>query len=94
MKTLFALLGTHKEKRPSRIPVNLKKTEFVPASDQAGSSSCTFHPEETGAGDKVQSKKLYWLKRKLLHLQGPLESKRFIHTYIHTYITALLESNI
>ena len=60
---------THKEKRQSRMPVNLKKTEFAPAGVQAGSS---FHPEVTSAGGKVQSKKLYRLKRKLLHLQEPL----------------------
>ena len=66
---LFALLVTHKEKRQSRMPVNLKKTEFAPAVVQAKSSSHTFHPEATGAGGKVQSKKLYRLKRKLLHLQ-------------------------
>ena len=66
--TLFALLVTHKEKRQSRIPVSLKKTEFAPAGVQARSSACTFHPEATGARGKVQSKKLYWLKRKLLHL--------------------------
>ena len=49
------------------MPVNLKKTEFAPAGVQGGSSSCTFHPEATGAGGKVQSKKLYRLKCKLLH---------------------------
>ena len=54
---LFALLMIHKEKRQSRMPVNLKKTEFAPAGVQAGSSSRTFHPEATGAGGKVQSKK-------------------------------------
>ena len=53
---LFALLVTHKEKRQSRIPVDLKKTEFAPAGVQAGSSSRTFHPEVTGARGKVQSK--------------------------------------
>ena len=37
--------------------VDLKKTEFAPASVQAGSSSRTFNPEVTGAGGKVQSKK-------------------------------------
>ena len=52
------------------MPVNLKKTEFAPAGVQAGSSSRTFHPEAIGAGGKVQSKKLYRLKRKLLHLQA------------------------
>ena len=31
----FALLVTHKEKRRSRMPVNLKKTEFAPAGFQA-----------------------------------------------------------
>ena len=67
VKTLFALLVTHKEKRQSRMPVGLKKTEFAPAGVQAGSCSCTFHLEVTGAGGKVQSKKLYRLKRKLLH---------------------------
>ena len=46
-----------------------KKNEFAPAGVQAGSSSRTFHPEATGAGGKVQSKKLYRLKRKLLHSQ-------------------------
>ena len=49
------------------MPVNLKKTEFVPAGVQAESSLRTFYPEATGAGGKVQSKKLYRLKRKLLH---------------------------
>ena len=28
-KTLFALLVTHKEKRPSSMPVNLKETKFA-----------------------------------------------------------------
>ena len=64
---LFALLVTRKEKRQSRVPVNLKKTKFAPAGVEAGSSLRTFHPEATGAGGKVQSKKLYRLKRKLLH---------------------------
>ena len=64
---LFALLVTHKEKLQSRMPVNLKKTEFAPAGIQAESSSRTFHQEATGAGGKVQSKKQYRLKRKLLH---------------------------
>ena len=50
------------------MPVNLKKTEFAPAGVQAGSSFRTFHPEATGIGGKIQSKKLYRLKRKLLHL--------------------------
>ena len=68
LKTLFALLVTHKEKCPSRMPVNLKKTEFAPAGVQARSSSPTFHLEVTGVGGKVQSKKLYRLKCKLLHL--------------------------
>ena len=67
VKTLFALLVTHKEKSPSRMPVNLKKTELASAGVQAGSSSRTFHPEATGAGGKVQFKKLYRLKCKLLH---------------------------
>ena len=49
---------------------HLKKNEFTPAGVQARSPSHTFHPEATGAGGKVQSKKLYWLKRKLLHLQS------------------------
>ena len=53
------------------MPVDLKKTEFAPAVVQAGSSSRTFHPEVSGAGGKVQSKKLYWLKRKLLHYHLP-----------------------
>ena len=56
MKTLFALLVTHKEKRQSCMPVNLKKTEFVPAGVQVRSSSRTFHLEATSAGGKVQSK--------------------------------------
>ena len=38
------------------MPVNLKKTEFAPAGVQSGSSSCTFHPEVTSEGGKVQSK--------------------------------------
>ena len=53
---LFALLVTHKEKRQSRMPVNLKKTEFAPAGVHAGSSFRTFHPEATGARGKVQLK--------------------------------------
>ena len=69
LKTFFILLVTHKEKRQSRMPVNLKKTEFAPAGVQARISSSTFHPESIIVGDKVQSKKLYRLKRKLLHLQ-------------------------
>ena len=52
------------------MPVNLKKTELAPAGGQAGSSSRTFHPEVTGAGGKVQSKKLYRLKHKLLRSQA------------------------
>ena len=67
VKTLFALLVTHKEKCQSRMLVDLKKTEFAPTGVQAGSSSHTFHLEATGAGGKVQSKKLYLLKYKLLH---------------------------
>ena len=47
--------------------VDLKKIEFTPAGVQAGGSSHPFHPEVTGAGGKVQSKKLYRLKRKLLY---------------------------
>ena len=38
------------------MPVDLKKAEFAPAGVQAGSPSRTFHPEETGAGGKFQSK--------------------------------------
>ena len=53
---LFALLVTHKEKRQSRMPVTLKKSEFTPAGVQAESSSRTFHPEATDAGGKVQTK--------------------------------------
>ena len=49
------------------MPVNLKKTEFAPTGVEAGSSHRTFHSEATGAGGNVQSKKLYRLKRKLLH---------------------------
>ena len=64
---LFVLLVTHEEKRQSYMPVDLKKTEFAPAGGQAESSSCTFQPEVTGAGGKVQSKILYRLKRKVLH---------------------------
>ena len=67
VKTLFALLVTHKEKRQSRMPVSFKKTEFAPVGVHAGSSSRIFHPEATGAGGKVHSKKLYRLKRKILH---------------------------
>ena len=44
-----------------------KKNEFAPASVQVGSSSRTFHPEVTSEGGKVQSKKLYLLKCKLLY---------------------------
>ena len=50
MKTLFALLVTHKEKCQSRMPVDLKKTEFAPAGVQDGSSSRTFHPESDRCG--------------------------------------------
>ena len=60
VKTLFALLVTHKEKRPSRMPVNLKKSEFAPVGVRDASSSHIFHPEATGEGGKVQSKKLYY----------------------------------
>ena len=52
VKTLFVLLVTHEEKRPSRMPVNLKKTEFAPAGVQ--SSTGRFRME--GAGGKIQSK--------------------------------------
>ena len=38
------------------MPVNCKKPEFAPVGVQAGSSYCTFYPEATGAGGKVQSK--------------------------------------
>ena len=75
---LFALLVTHKEKRQSRMLVDLKRPEFAPGGVQAGSSSRTFHPEATGAGGKVQSKKLYRLKCKLLHLHG---SPKISNTY-------------
>ena len=37
IKTIFALLVTHKEKRQSRMLVHLKKTEFTPAGVQARS---------------------------------------------------------
>ena len=67
------------------MPVNLKKPEFAPAGVQAGSSSRTFHPEATGTGGKVQSKNLYRLKRKLLHLQ-------YIYIYIYIYIERERES--
>ena len=59
---------------PQRKTSVLKKTEFAPAGVQFGSSSRTFHPEVAGAGGKVQSKKLYRLKRKLLHSQSPNNS--------------------
>ena len=85
VKTIFALLVTHKEKCQSRMPVNLKKIEFAPAGVQAGSSSRTFHPEATGAGGKVQSKKLYRLKRKLLHLQLYLD---FLSLRIFTILSS------
>ena len=51
------------------MPVNLKKTEFAPAGVQARSSSCTFRPEATGAGGKVQSKKNYtgWNANTYIH---------------------------
>ena len=78
MKTLFALLVTHKEKRQYRMPINLKNTEFAPASVR------TFHPKATGAGGKAQSKKLHRLKCKLLHLQYI-----YIYIYIYTYILEL-----
>ena len=38
------------------MPVDLKTAEFAPADVQSGSPSCTFHPEVTGAGGKIQSK--------------------------------------
>ena len=69
VKTLLALLVMHEEKRQSCMPVNLKKPEFPPSGVQAGNSSRTFHSEATGARGKVQSEKLYRLRRKLLHLQ-------------------------
>ena len=81
----FCLASDHKEKRPSRMPVNLKKSEFPPADVQAGSSSRTFHPEVTGAGGKVQSKKLYRLKPKLLHLHYVQTIRlQITHTHTHT----------
>ena len=78
VKTLFALLVTHKEKCQSRMLVDLKKTEFAPAGVQARSSSRTFHPEATGTGGKVQSKRLYRLKRKFLHLHLVLNKVSFV----------------
>ena len=66
--TFFGLASDpQRKKRQSRMLVDLKKIEFAPAGVQAGSSSRTFHPEATGARGKVQSKKLYRLKRKNLH---------------------------
>ena len=47
---LFDVLVTNKEKRPSHILVNLKKTKFAPAGFQTGSSSRTFNPEATNVG--------------------------------------------
>ena len=44
-----------------------EKDRILTSQCSARSSSCTFHPEATGAGGKVQSKKLYRLKCKLLH---------------------------
>ena len=66
--TSFCLASDpRQEKRQSRMPVDLKKTGFAPAGVQTWSSSRTFHPEATGAEGNVRSKKLYRLKRKLLH---------------------------
>ena len=57
MLTSFCLASDpRQEKRQSRMPVDLKKAEFVPAGVQARSPSCTFNPEVTGAGGKFQSK--------------------------------------
>ena len=78
---------THKEKCQSRMSVYLKKTEFAPAGVQAGSSSRIFHPEATGAGGQVQSKKLYQLKRKLLHLQSPFFLFHYTVSLSWFYIT-------
>ena len=79
VKTLFALLVTHEEKCPSRMPVDLKKPEFAPAGVQAGSSSRTFHPEVTGAGGKVQSKNYTgW------------NANSYINTHIYIYIYILM----
>ena len=50
LKTLFALLVTHKEKRQSRMPVNLKKPEFEPDGVQAESFPRTFHPGSDRCG--------------------------------------------
>ena len=62
------------------MPVNVKKTEFAPAGVQAGRSSSTFHPEAIGAAGKVQSKILYRLKHKVLHLQSMLSFRVGIRT--------------
>ena len=64
------------------MPVNLKKTEFAQAGVQAGSSSRTFHPEAINAGGKVQCKKLYWLKCKLLHSTSLLRFPFRIHIQV------------
>ena len=80
---LFALLRTQKEKRQSHVPVNLKNSDFAPAGVDATSSSRTFHPEATGEGGKFQSKKLYRLKRKLLHSHLTLLKSDMKRT--HTY---------
>ena len=74
MKTLFALLVTHKEKRQSRMPVNLKKTEFAPAGVQAKSSSCTFHP------------KVFNLKNYTSCKANSYINTIYVHRYIHIYI--------
>ena len=78
VKTLFALQVTNKEKRPSHMLVNLKKTKFAPVGVQAGSSSCTFHPEATGAGGKVQSKKTIPVETQTLTFTNWLESLSLI----------------
>ena len=57
------------------MPVNLKKTEFAPAGVQARSSSRIFHPEATGAGSKVQSKKTI-----------PVETQTFTFSLFFFYI--------
>ena len=75
------------------MPVNLKKTEFAPAGVQVRSSSHTFHPEVTGVGGKVQSKKLFRLKCKLLHLHIRFEDVDNIQKYDST-VSHLLKRGV
>ena len=66
------------------MPVNLKTTEFAPAGVQAGSSSRTFHPEATGAGGKVQSKKTIPVERQTLTFTWLPKNKQYLFFKVGT----------